>query len=188
MTQEILYTGTTQNIADLVKQCNFPQEAYLLVERLPQQVVNEPEDRQDLLRFARLSDGIDIAPYTSGRIFNPKFELRWEKDAETTRVVYLGEEREIPELTKHKGALEPAGKPKHYYLFGERLDADDLATMGIGIKPGEGYYAEVRIPRLLRYPEHPASEKKRRVQLMVGEYIHKELGRVFRFQNLEPAE
>jgi len=186
VTQEILCTGTTHNIVDLVKQCNFPPEAFLLVERLPQQVVNDDSERQALLRFARLRDGVDIAPYTSGRIFNKKFELRWEKDAGTIKVIYLGEEREIAGLTKQKEPLKPAGDLKHYYLFGERLDAADLAAMGL--KQGEGEYtayAEVRIPRLLRYP---ISKQAQRVQLIVGEYINSETGRVFRFQDLVPAE
>src|SRR5260221_13270951 len=122
MTQEILCSGTTRDIVGLVEQCNFPEEAFLLVERLPQQVVNDKRERENLLRFARMGDGIDFASYTSGRIFNQHFELRWEKEEETTRVVYLGEEREIPEFTKNKDTLQylkPASNPKYYHLFGE---------------------------------------------------------------------
>jgi len=188
VTQEILCSGTTRDIVGLVEQCNFPAEAFLLVERLPQQVVNDKRERENLLRFARVGDGIDFAPYTSGRIFNQHFELRWEKEAETTRVVYLGEEREIPELTKDKDTLQylkPASNPKYYHLFGERLDKATLEDMGI--EPEEGYYAEVRIPRLLHYP---VLEQPQRVQLVVREYMDKETGRVqlFRFQGLKPAE
>ena len=50
----------------------------MLVERIPQHIVTD-EGRRDLLRFARLGDKVDIALYTSGRIFDKDFELRWEK-------------------------------------------------------------------------------------------------------------
>ncbi len=53
--------------------------------------------------------------------------------------------------------------------------------MGIPPEPDKDYYAEVRIPRLLRYPE--LTEKPRRVQLAVREYTDEKTGRVqlFRF-------
>jgi hypothetical protein len=187
MTQEMLCTGTTQNIAALIEQCAFPSDAFLLVERLPQQVVSD-EERQDLLRFARLGDGVDVSPYTSGRIFSATFELRWERDAETTNVVYLGEQRTIPGLRQHSETFEPQGKPKRYYLFGQRLD--DLAALGIEQgEEGFTYYAQVRIPRLLRYPiAAPIATEARWVQLLVGEYYSQAKGPMFRFQDLQPAK
>lgn len=185
MTQEMLCTGATQDVVALIKQCAFPADAFLLVEKLPRQVVRD-EERQDLLRFARLGDGVDVAQYTSGRIFNKTFELRWEQEAGATKVVYLGEERELPGLQWQKATFEPIGTPKHYYLYGQRLDARDLAAMGIARgREDYSYYAEVRIPRLLHYP---FADQARRVQLVVGEYRSPAMGQMFRFQDVRSAE
>ena len=206
MAEEILCTGSVHDLATLVAAFNFPPEAYVLVERLPQQVVNDAE-RQNLLRFARLHDidrprdRIDIASYTSGRIFYRDFELRWEKDSSGTNVVFLGTkevyrgaQRDIPELTPDEDTLKELvpQAPRYYYLFGQLLDADEREQMGIKAAEGEEYYAEVRIPRLLRYPdpEPSAPKKAQRVQLTVREYADNRTGRVelFRFQDLRPAE
>src|SRR6266699_6176416 len=106
-TNETLYTGSVTDIAALVEACHFPPESYVLVERQPKTIVSDDE-RQNLLRFVYLKEGIDdeginIAVYTSGRIFHKDFELRWEQDAVTlgkTSVIYLGVERMLPGLTK----------------------------------------------------------------------------------------
>ena len=206
MAEEILCTGSVHDLVALVAAFNFPPEAYVLVERLPQQVVNDAE-RQNLLRFVRLRDigrprdRIDIASYTSGRIFNEDFELRWEQASGKTNVVFLGTkevyreaQHDIPELTPDEETLKELvpQDPRQYYLFGQLLDADDRQNMGLKPAGGEEYYAEVRIPRLLRYPdlEQAEPEKERRVRLVVREYSDKRTGRVklFRFQGLELAE
>lgn len=190
--EDTLYSSdSVENIATLIAECQFPQDAYVLVEMLPQHIVDKQE-RQSLLSFARLSDGIDLARYTSGRVFDQHAELRWEKIAEGKyRVVYLGAKREIRGLKKDENdlqqlaSLESAKEAKYYYLFGEYLDANKLKNMGI--EPDEGYYAEVRIPRLLRYPA-PAGAQ--RVQLKVLEYLDRDTSEVklFRFQGLKAAE
>ena len=81
--------------------------------------------------------------------------------------------------------LKRRDKSQPYYLFGEYLDAETLREMRK--EPGEGYYAEVRIPRLLQYPAPP---KAQRVRLLVCEYIDEDMGQVklFRFQDLKDAE
>lgn len=186
-TEEILATGVVQDITAFIHACRFPPAAFVLVEQLPQHVIAHPQERQDLLRFARLSDGIDAGLYTSGRVFHPDFELRWEPEAHKTRVVYLGQARDLPELSPGKkldewqAGLQP--REKSYYLFGKYLNKKELERMGL--PEGQGYYAEVRIPRLLQYPE-----KARRVQLVVREYLEKRTNQVqlFRFQDLKPAE
>lgn len=152
---------------------------------MPGQVVSD-DGRQDLLRFARLRDEIEVAPYTSGRVFSRAFELRWEQEAGTTRVVYLGEARDIPGLRKHDALFEPVGKPQHYDLFGERLGENRLKQMNLPpVRAGSAYYAEVRIPRLLLYPFDGKAE---RVQLVVGEYRSPTLGHYFRFLDLLAAK
>ena len=190
--EDALYTSdSVENITTLITECKFPQDAYVLVEMLPQHTIDKRE-RQSLLRFARLSDDVDLALYTTGRVFDQQAELRWEKiDEGKYHAVYLGAQREIQGLKKDDkdqqelDSLERAKETKNYYLFGEYLDAAKLTNMGI--QPEEGYYAEVRIPRLLRYP---APEGARRVQLKVLEYLNKDTNEVklFRFQGLKAAE
>lgn len=167
----------------------------MLLEELPQRVLDGREDRQGLLRFVRYGDieKDQISTATSGRIFNHEFELRWEREAGTTSAVYLGGAREIPSLTKDDGKLEKLAElekvdeAKRYYLFGEYLDERKLTRMGVEKRPEEEYYAEVRIPRLLSYP---IAKQPRRVQLTVCEYRDKATGQVklFRFQGLEAAK
>jgi len=194
--EDVLCTGKADDITALIAQCDFlPAGAYVLLEELPQRVLGSREERQELLRFARYAtiEKEQVGAATSGRIFNREFELRWEREAGKSSVVYLGAAREIPGLTKDDGKLEKlAGldrvdEAKRYYLFGEYLDEGKLARMGVEAQPGEGYYAEVRIPRLLRYP---IAKQSRRVQLTVCEYRDKATGQVklFRFQGLEAAK
>ncbi len=182
--EDILCSGPATNIAAIIKACEFPGDSFVLVERLPQHVVSD-EERQNLLQFGRLNSGIDPTGSISGRVFSRNFELRWQEEGGKYYVVYLGEERNIPRLKKDEKAL--AGLKKHdtaksYYLFGENLDDNKLKNMGLKEEPD--YYAEVRIPRLLRYP---VSKRAQRVQLTVCEYVEEETGRMqfFRFQELE---
>jgi len=192
----MLCTGPVHALPELVKQCNFAPEAFLLLEKLPQRVVRDNE-RQDLLSFARLRDiqQLDSAAYTSGRIFDQERELRWEYDitSGTTSAVYLGKPCTLTHLKKDEedlARLEPAANnPKHYYLFGKLLAEHDLAQMGIAAVPERVYYAEVRIPRLLPYPKL-STKPPQRLKLAVYEYVDQETGRVklFRFQGLQPAE
>ena len=192
---EILATGPVRDIAALIKACDFPQEAFILTETFPSYRVNDQRERQNLLRFARLEDGLakddfDVHNTTSGRVFLPDFELRWEKRDHEYWVIYLGTPRDVPGLAtneKLKALLEKLKQheaSKHYYLFGEVLDAQRLSHMGL--EGSTGYYAEVRIPRLLHYP--PLPNAPRRVRLVICEYVDSITGSVqlFRFQNLEP--
>ncbi|HEU5379540.1 MAG TPA: CRISPR-associated protein Csx19 [Ktedonobacteraceae bacterium] len=187
-TEEVLCTGEVPDIAAFIKACAFPPEAFVLVERFPQHMVVDRQERQDLLRFARLSEISEIGLYTSGRVFNSDFELRWEREMHRMRVVYVGQARNFPgrelrELYK-KQFREWEGRQKSYYLFGERLDKRRLDQMALlEDQEGQGYYAEARIPRLLKYPR-----QAQRVQLVAREYYEKTTGRVqlFRFLDLEP--
>jgi hypothetical protein len=206
-TKETLYTGPVTDIAALVEACHFPPDAYILVERQPRMVVGEGE-RQNLLRFDRLKDvlnkdGFDIASYTSGRVFHQDFELRWELDAVTagkTSVVYIGVERELPDLTKSNWTVQPEDEDKehpdkkhHYYLFGELLSQDKQAKMGLNQQKGYEYYAETRVPRLLRYPNPEQGRQPQYLKLTVQGYLlidpkGEEQGRAYRFLKLIEAK
>ena len=209
--EESLYTGSVTNIARLIEACNFPPEAFVLVERAPRLVIDNPQKRRDLLRLGCLSDGVDTGSYTSGRVFNPDFELRWEQDAVKEgeiSVVYIGAVLNVPGLTKSgEHTLLPVREEKRenehtepqYYLFGERLDEDKLSKMALKPEHGSVYYAETRIPRLLLYPEIRKKDGKLpdRLQVVVREYRvvvtdpktqqkHEE-GRTYRFVKLIKA-
>ena len=213
--EETLYTGTVTNIAALIEACDFPPKTFVLVERAPRVVIDDKRERLDLLLFARIRDlnnGIDIASYTSGRVFNSDFELRWEQDAlevGKTSVVYIGQDRNLPGLTKSNTyTLQPenedktkdAGHERWYYLFGERLDEIKQSKMDIAPEDGYEYYAETRVPRLLLYPEIKMKQGKSpdRLQLIVREYRlividpqtqqKREEGRTYRFVDLIPPK
>ncbi len=191
---EILYTGkiTFDKFSQLIVACHFPPEALVLTERLPEQVVRA-EERLALLQFTYFSTNISIVGYTSGRIFQRDAELRWEKQEEKIHAVYIGPQehsailRDADLQEQHELAtLKKRDKPAYYYLFGERLRQDDLNKIGPSAKPGD--FAEVRIPRLLRYPVK--LDQKRYIRLAVCEYIDERTGQValFRFQGLETVE
>lgn len=183
---EIVCAGPVDDFTSFIADCRFPTEAFVLVERLPQQVVVGAEERQNLLRFARLSDGVNVTTYTSGRIFHADFELRWEKQEGKTQVVYLGTEESKPSLEFVCNLPKP--KERYYYLLGEALKPELLQRMRVNSVPGSAYYAEVRIPRLLQYPE--LKGVARRVQLAIYEYRSETTGNLewFRFQDLKAAE
>jgi hypothetical protein len=214
---DFLYAGTTRDIAALIAACDFPQHAFLLAEQIPREAVTVSQ-RQELLQCMFVSElqrrdapapgdpGIDPARYTSGRVFCRQCELRWQTSQRTgeIQVVYLGEqERALPDLVPAPDlatlraelhTLQKQHKPARYYLFGTTLDTSaegqQLLQQLDPANASQRYYAEVRIPRLLRYPRLADAGEKRRVQVIVCQYTEKETGnvRLFRFQDIQPAE
>lgn len=189
MVQQICLAGTVSDIAALIQAYRTPDtlSVWMLVEKHPQHIV-EPQDRHDLLYFANFTRDFDYSSYTYGRIFHPDGELRWEKDGGAFQVVYTGDIQYCPEL---KGTTSltldtyPA-QTKRYYLFGKRLDDKQLQRIGASAQAGD--FAEVRIPRLLRYPV--LQDTSERVQLVVNEHRDSATGRniAFRFVTLVGAE
>lgn len=211
-THDFLQAGTGTDIAALIAACDFPPQAFFLAEQMPQEPIALSE-RQQLLQCASFSDlkqpasnnaGLDPAKYTSGRVFCPHCELRWQTSSRTgeLRVVYLGErERSLPDLVQAAdlAALQEdlqmlEKKTASYYLFGTTLDTSDegqrLLRQMDAVHDQGRYYAEVRIPRLLRYPRLADAGEKRRVQVIVCEYREQKTGsvRLFRFQDIQAAE
>ncbi len=188
--EEVLYTGqiTVNDFPQFVTECDFSPEAFVLAERFPEQVITKIKERQDLLRFTHFERDIPFADYTSGRVFDEYAELRWEKQGNTMQVVYLGAKERAQVLLQYKlqesnelDKLKSAGEKK-YFLFGERLAPEDLQKIGPAAEPGD--FAEIRIPRLLRYPVQ--QDKQRYVRLVVREYLDKENSvALFRFQDLK---
>lgn len=163
----------------------------LLAERQPDQVI-APEERQELLHFARFDPYFDLAPYTSGRVFHEHGELRWERQHEWVQIVYTGKHQYRPERKLEQTeqySLEEAVKcDRSYLLFGKRLDLDSDRLQHLRPVARAGDFAEVRIPRLLRYPALDTLAKAERIQLVVCEYLHPDTGMniAYRFKGLVP--
>ncbi len=197
---EMLYSGLVDDFDSLVHKCQFPSDALFLAESLPQHIVLGAKARLDLLSFAKFDAKIPFASYTSGRIFHRDFELRWEKNKGKLQVIYLGIERELPELEKSKLELRRLEPLKYYVLFGKRLGPEQLKQIGVPGTERDFAFAELRIPRLLHYPVE--EDNRKRVRLAVCEYVEAPTGReglsdkepitgpvvLFRFQGLETME
>src|SRR6266852_2937085 len=192
---EILYTGlvAAEEVQQVVAHCHFTQDALFLAEQIATHFITKPQERLDLLRFTYFKSSPSCIEYTSGRIFQEDRELRWEKQEDKWRVVYLGQAENDAELQEYKlrkneefSSLTKRTELKYYYLFGERLRPDDLKKLGKVAQPGD--FAVVRIPRILRYPVR--QNNRRYVRLAVCEYLEAATGRValFRFQCLETVE
>ncbi len=182
MTTEWLSTSHVEDIGALIAGCKFPDDALFLGTQQPAQVVRL-EDRQDLLLFVPFDPDLPFAKFASGRIFNRDFELRWQQDDGGSQVVYLGTPEYRPGALSESEPIDMES-PRYYYLFGTPLQPEDVRDIG---KPArEGDFAEVRVPRLLRYPIQGA---KRRVKIAVCESIDKQTGEVtqYRFQGIEEA-
>lgn len=183
---EILLSGTLTetSLQELIGRETFLHEGYFLGERLPQEVIDEPDKRRDLLYFERYEHCNKAKPliyYTSGRIFADSFELRWERDEATWRVVYLGMERKVAPLQAPTNSILGARRTKYYYLFGQRLRQDQIRGI-----PGDGdFFAEARIPRLLHYPSGQVGADKEHMGLVVYEYLDT-LGQVQAFRFVRP--
>src|SRR5947209_12842276 len=132
--EEILYSGPVTDIAALIEACQFPEDprTLFLAETLPQCVVEDSE-RSGLLVFTYFNKKIPFAAYTSGRIFHPEFELRWTKEDEQARAVYIGDRRNLSPLQEVETLRTP--RKKRYYLFGKLLKPAQLQK--IGLSPAE---------------------------------------------------
>ena len=185
-----IYADQVEDIDALIASYQIPPDAYVLVEQLPTKVVLNAKERQNLLlfkRFGEIEPEMRLSSYTSGRIFTPEFELRWERQDSMFQVVYIGSECSQL-LPAAKIVINMASyRETSYYLFGRRLDDNDVAKIGPPAEMGD--FAELRIPRLLRYPELQNAPRAQRLRLAMREYVD-ETGQVqlFRFLDLQPEE
>src|SRR6266700_2040713 len=157
----------------------------MLLEEQPHRVI-EQNARQDLLHFALFDPTFDFMSYTSGRIFHALGELRWERQHPGVQIVYTGHKEYKPELPDANETTLDTCIPedREYFLFGKRLEEKQLDRIGPVAQPGD--FAEVRIPRLLRYPQLPTLAGAERVQLVICEYVDSAtaVNVAYRFKNL----
>lgn len=202
---EMVCVGSVHDLPAFITACQFPLNALFLGEIHPRRTISHDE-RQGLLRFAHFDTSIAFADYTTGRIFHPNFELRWEQTSASTamyQVVYIGAERDMSNLRCNDYLIECKEHAEnehkkqgdkyqciflnetHYYLFGTIVkDATKKAVE----RERTVVFAEARIPRPLHYPD--LSSPAERVQLQVREYCDRQSGQVmwFRFADLKAAE
>lgn len=192
---EILYAGAIplEEMSQIITACNFEQDARFLAENIPTHVVITAEERRNLLCFTYVKEGIPYSAYSSGRIFQEDRELRWERQKDKLRVVFLGPpdinaesvflEHKMKSKAEDLALLKKSDEPEYYALFGERIKENELHHFGKTAKLGD--FAVVRIPRVLRYPVDVNKEPAAR--LLVCEYRNKATGNVdlFRFQRVE---
>jgi hypothetical protein len=194
MMDEVLYTrqlSTTEKFLILLKACHRADmfsEALILAEQFPDRIIKKKE-QQNLLFFRDTighmpweKDAVQWHTYTSGRIFTDQWELRWARQQQEIRIVYLGvpakrdwllSDYQFDDRSTVLADLKKQEPSKKYYLFGERLSQSNVKKIS---GAGSGDFAEARIPRLLRYP--PANykgqedpQKTRYMQLHVCEYV-----------------
>jgi hypothetical protein len=177
---EILLAGTIleENFASFIQAYNknIPPStspdapALMLLEEQPRRVI-EQDARQELLHFALFKPSFDFTSYTSGRIFHALGELRWERQHPKVQIVYTGHKKYRPELPDAREITLDAYIPidRDYFLFGKGLNKKELDRIGPAAQLGD--FAEVRIPRLLRYPQLPTLADAERVQLVMCEYV-----------------
>jgi hypothetical protein len=192
-TTDLLLGGYVQNknFSSFIKAFTVPHDTttLMLMESQPRYIV-QPEQRRDLLLFSEFKADTDFAPYTSGRIFHAYGELRWERHSSQVQVVYTGDAQYAPELPPNEPQTlkECERVIRNYLLFGKRLEEPQRLRIGSAAQPGD--FAEVRIPRLLRYPTLPELANAQRIQLAVCEYMDQITGVnvAYRFQGLVPFQ
>jgi hypothetical protein len=193
--KEILYTGliASDKMSQVVDQCHFTRDALFLAEQLPTTIIKSKKERLNLLKFTSIEDSPPCIEYSTGRIFQHDRELRWERQRNEVRIIYLGPAEDNVNLQEDRIRENPVletlvkqSEPAYYYLFGERLRPADLEKLSQVAQPGD--FAVLRIPRILRYPV--PQDDKRYVRLVVCNYREKATDRValFRFQRLETVE
>ena len=191
-TGETVYVGPVEDITEFIQACSFlslpgATGSLVLLEKQPQRMVAK-EDRQNLLLFMEYACPVsNFSEYTAGRIFHEEFELRWERINSGVQVVYIGKPQTLPLLREETDVLKDCTRAtRDYYLFGKRLS--DEAVKNIGQPAQTGDFAEVRIPRLLRYPVKQPGEDY--VKLNVYEYRHSVTNErvLFRFRSLREVK
>lgn len=196
MTQEILASRIIQEgdfaalIQDYTAQVGEP--VFVWLESMPRQIV-KPQERQDLLRLDLYRPDLDLHNYTGGRIFHRQGEIRWERQDTMIHLVYTGYAEYQPSWPGLPASqpldLTPYRRIRStYFLFGKRLEQDQVDRLQPLAQRGD--FAEVRIPRLLRYPDLPELAEAERLQFSTYTYLESSTGicQAYRFNGLLPIK
>lgn len=181
---ERFYWCVTNDVDSIVRSIELPEDTLMMLERIPDRWLSEPE-REVGICFHFYQADEEFNNWERGRVFNEKFELRWEKQNGKFHVVYIGEKSELPNLSEDTSIKinQMESKDMAYYLWGKKLDNEALRL--IGRPETENLFAELQIPRLFDYPIEKGSDKEFRVKLVVRHYsVHSTLN-FYRFLKLE---
>lgn len=176
---EYLAFGFLSTLSEIVKTIPWSDKAMMWLETALDHFLSEDE-RENGLRFELFKADEPFDQWPHGRIFDDTAELKWEKEGNQFHVVYCGSVA-LP-VSLQQAANEAVKSTDFcYYLWGSRVKKDDLKDMELN--PDEIVFAELRIPRLLRYP---VSANAQRVKLKVREFYNAEGVLTFtRFLGLE---
>jgi hypothetical protein len=190
---ETIYWSTLPDLKPVIQALDCPPETLMILESIPQAFLS-PQERQEGLRFEKFNPGEDFNLWARGRIFHPQFELRWEREGEVFKVVYMGS-KNLAELgfQEEKDLDLSHSSLVDYYLWGRKVEDEDLKKIG---QPeggtsaaSQGLFVESQIPRLLYYPIEGKSRQKKkfRIRLKVKEYLDPDTAKqiYYRFVGLE---
>jgi len=176
---ETLAFGFLSSLASVIKAVSWSDKTVMWLETALDHFLSDDE-REHGLRFELYQADQPFEHWPHGRIFDETAELKWEKEGGQFHVVYCGSfappagmQPAVNEAIKHEDSS--------YYLWGSRIKNEDRADLGL--QSDEAVFAELKIPRILRYP---VSTKAERVKLKVREFYNAEGALIFtRFVGLE---
>lgn len=183
---EVAASGSIAALPPVLARLPYEEEAFLLIEQAPTVWLEETE-RTDLRRFERVSpaasgEGYDVGDlfaaagdlrWDVGRLFTWTYEVRWDRQMDT--VIYVGADRALPDLAPVDIALD-VSRVITYSLWGRLVDT----PRDLGLSNKSVVYADLRLPRPLRYPtpSNPTRKPPRRLRLSVREYLDAGSGQV----------
>jgi len=174
-------------LSPTVTALTWPLPSYMYLEQVPDHWLSQAE-RDRGLRLEKLDQTIAFEAWERGRLFCASFELRWEKLDGAFQVVYVGPPAVLAGFVPADDLdLNAApSRTRSYDLWGRRVPADQIETVGAPTDTDLGAFVEFRIPRLLLYP---VPRQAQRVRLRVREYLDPHTGELsyYRFEELEEA-
>lgn len=176
---EYLAFGFLPTLSEVVKVIPWSARAVMWLETALDHFLSDDE-RENGLRFEVYMAGEPFEQWPHGRIFDEAAELKWEKEGNQFHVVYCGRFAPPASLIPENNGVSIL-QDCSYYLWGSRIK--NAERLELGLKPEEAVFAELRIPRILRYPVSPQAE---RVKLQVREFYNAEGTLIYtRFLGLE---
>ncbi len=182
-----IYWARGDDLTGAIKSLTWPTPSYMYLERVPTAWLSDAEIAEGV-RLEYLDIATSFQRWERGRVFCADFELRWETSDGAFQMVYVGPEPAPPDFTLADDPdLNGATlQLQSYYLWGNHISADKLDTVGASERPGLELFIEFKVPRLLYYP---VSERAKRAQLEVVEYLDPDNGDLlyYRFCGLKEA-
>lgn len=180
--EEVVIRGAVEDLQSVAEPLLTRAGLWAILLRVPGERL-EDNNFEERACITVSSPQLEPAAWEKGCIFGPEGELRWDKTGGAFHVVYTGTPLYLPGLTTDPGIDLSCFKDARYYLWGRLVEE----PVRVGEPSGSVVYAELQVPRLLRYP---AAGAHRRVVLRVREYYDPSSGRLlfYRFYALGGAK